>query len=513
MDNGTECFAPAIFRTIVDHSDEPVGITDASQRFVYTNTAVTELLGYPTINGKCIADILSEDETIYLHPEAIKTGQKLHRAAVLRHQNGQLIECEISGIPYSDETGDYVVYRVNKIEERIKQALKTTRELYSKLFDNMPDAILLHHRGLITHANPAACRLFKAKDQSALLGRHALDLVHPDFHSVVTKRMEASMQDPGHIALPFEEKLIALDKSHFFAEVSTTSITLDNTVSTLVMVRDITSEKYYKEKLEALNRDLEHQIENELQKRREQEQLLIQQSKLAAMGEMIGAIAHQWRQPLNALGINIQDLIDAKLHGELDDEYLNNLVARSMKQINYMSTTIDDFRNYFKSSKEKKRFSLTCALEDVLNILSAQLTHHGITATLQNEGIEKQTDIWGYENELKQVLINLINNAKDAIDETGRGHGEIRITLSPLPGQKIAIGICDDGIGVSDTIRQKVFDPYFTTKEQGKGTGIGLYMSKTIIEQNMGGRLELKSDSGKTCFTITLPLKDDDADR
>ena len=512
MDNGNECFAPAIFRTIVDHSDEPIGITDSTQRFVYANQAVTDLLGYPSIVGLTIADILSQDETIYLHPEAIKTRQKLQRYAFLRHQNGNTFECEISGIPYEDNTGKYVVYRVNKIEERFKKELETARELYSKLFDYMPDAILLHHGGIITHVNPAACRLFKAETPEALLGHSAIELVHPDFHDNVKQRIAASSQQAGYVALPMEEKLLALDGSLFFAEVSTTSIQIDETVSTLVMVRDITSEKYYKEKLEALNKDLEIQIEDELRQRREQEQLLIQQSKLASMGEMIGAIAHQWRQPLNALAINIQDLVDAKEHGELNDEYLQNLVARSMKQINYMSTTIDDFRNYFKSSKTKSGFNLAKALEDVLNILSAQLKHHGISTTLNLRDIPESTRVWGYENEIKQVLINIINNAKDAIDETGRGEGTIQIELNNPTDEEITITICDDGCGIKETIREKIFDPYFTTKDQGKGTGIGLYMSKTIIEQNMGGRLELAKQPLQTCFTITLPLKDAHAD-
>lgn len=512
MDNGSESFAPAIFRTIVDHSDEPIGITDGSQRFVYANEAVSDLLGYDSIIGFTIADILARDETIYLHPEAIKTGQKLHRIALLRDHNGQKLECEITGIPHHDTTGKYVIYRVNKIEERIKKELQTFRELYSKLFDNMPDAILMHQGGVIIHANPAAHRLLKSETDRPLLGTEIMDRIHPDFRDIARERMHRITDSPGDLVAPLEEQLVALDGSLFYGEVLATSVRLDNQITYLVMIRDISSEKHYKDELESLNRNLEKQIEAQLERRREQEQLLIQQSKLASMGEMIGAIAHQWRQPLNALGLNIQDLIDAKRHGELDDAYLKDLIDRSMKQINYMSTTIDDFRGYFKSSKTKKHFPLMDTLDDVLNILSAQLKHHGITVTFDRDTIPVDTKVWGYENEIKQVLINILNNAKDGIDDSGKKGGAIRIELNIPSAEHVTITICDDGCGIPADIRDRIFDPYFTTKEQGKGTGIGLYMAKTIIEQNIGGRLELTGHPSLTCFTITLHLKEKHAD-
>lgn len=511
MDNGSECFAPAIFRTIVDHSDEPIGITDDSQHFVYTNAAVKELLGYDSIIGFTIADILSEDETIYLHPQTLETGQKLHRNVFFKHKDGRTFECEITGIPYHDGEKQYVVFRVNKIEVQVKKELKVARELYSKLFEHIPDAILIHQEGRIIHANPSAHRLLKSDETHPLLGTQIMDRIHPDFRPLAYERMAQITDAPGNLAPPLEEELIALDGSSFYGEVLATSLRIEEKTIYLVMIRDITSEKHYKDKLESLNHDLEQQIEAELKQRREQEQLLIQQSKLASMGEMIGAIAHQWRQPLNALGLNIQDIVDAKNHGELDDAYLQDIVTRSMKQVNYMSTTIDDFRGYFRSSKEKKPFSLSKALDDVLNILSAQLKHHRIDAEVDFNDTPKDTQVCGYENEIKQVLINIINNAKDAIDETGRENGTIRIKLETAPGE-VSIAICDDGCGVDDTIKEKIFDPYFTTKEQGKGTGIGLYMSKTLIEQNMNGRLELAKEPDTTCFKITLPLKENDAD-
>jgi len=505
MDNGYEPITPSLFRAIVDQSNEPVGVTDSAQRFVYANQAVGSLLGYESIIGMSLTDILSQDETVYLHPQTLKSGENGNRTAFLKHQNGSIEEFEISAIPFESR---YVIYRINKLEEKIKAKLATAQELYSKLVDHMPDAVLIHQEGIISHVNPAALRLLKAKNAGQIIGMPAIELIHPDDQPLVIDRILTAAKSPDHTSPPIEEKLVALDGSIFYAEVANTSVMIDDTVSVMVMIRDITKEKHYKERLKELNHNLEIRVESELKQRREQEQLLIQQSKLASMGEMIGAIAHQWRQPLNALALHIQDIADARDFGELDDAYLKRTVQQSMKQINYMSATIDDFRNYFKSSKEKHSFNLIRSIEDVLNIMGTQMKHHGIATELKMNLACADATVYGYENELKQVLINIVNNAKDAIDESGKNNGKVTIEIRSEAKDVVNI-ISDSGVGIAPAIREKIFDPYFTTKEQGKGTGIGLYMAKTIIEQNMGGKLVLMENQGMTSFKITLPFEEE----
>ncbi len=256
---------------------------------------------------------------------------------------------------------------------------------------------------------------------------------------------------------------------------------------------------------------------------RESERILVHQSRLAAMGEMIGAIAHQWRQPLNAVNAIIQDLKDAYEYGVLDRNYLDRSVKNAMQQIQFMSKTIDDFRNFFRPDKTKKSFDVKQAAGEVLTMVSSQLATHGIsyriTCHVHNRTFEDFSSpaipcgammMLGYENEMMQVFLNLINNAKDAILEC-REHGLmgpgvkglITVEFNSL-GERIVISVTDNGGGIPAGNLDRIFEPYFSTKEQGHGTGIGLYMSKMIIENNMGGLLTARNVDGGAEFRIEV---------
>jgi signal transduction histidine kinase len=259
------------------------------------------------------------------------------------------------------------------------------------------------------------------------------------------------------------------------------------------------------------------------QAQRESERILVHQSRLAAMGEMIGAIAHQWRQPLNAVNAIIQDLKDAYEYGVLDRTYLDRSVTNAMQQIQFMSKTIDDFRNFFHPDKTKKSFDVKQAAGEVLTLVSSQLAAHGIsyriTCHVHNQTFEDFTSpvipcgemmILGYENEMKQVFLNLINNAKDAILEC-REHGLMGPGVKGVisvefkrPGERVVISVTDNGGGIPAENLDRIFEPYFSTKEQGQGTGIGLYMSKVIIENSMGGRLTVRNAGGGAEFMIEV---------
>jgi len=494
----------ALFKAIVQHVDDPVAIVDAHQTFVYANPSALEVFGYTDMIGMTLQDFLAPEEPIILFNQLQTSETPVSRTVSLRHHDGHTEAYDIHAFSINENNERFVVYRVTRVDTKLKASLKSARELSYKLVENMPDAILFHKNGVIVHANPATIKLLKAPSLDALIGMPAIDLVHPDDIPMVLERIKITMSTENHVSPIIEEKLVALDGSIFYAEVSNAAVIMENEHLVLVMVRDVTKEKLYKEELESLNQGLQDKVEHELAQRREQEQLIIQQSKLAALGEMIGAIAHQWRQPLNALSLNVQDTLDAYQYGEMNERYLRQFVDRAMKQINYMSTTIDDFRNYFKTSKTMEHFELRALIHDVLGILDAQLKHFGIKTHLddQSDGVR----VLGYENELKQVLIALLNNAKDAIEATGRRYGNIYITLQLEEGRAV-ISLADDGSGINPEILDKIFNPYFTTKEQGKGIGIGLYMAKTIIEQNMHGSLKFWKESGHaTGFRITLPL-------
>jgi len=221
---------------------------------------------------------------------------------------------------------------------------------------------------------------------------------------------------------------------------------------------------------------------------------------------MIGAIAHQWRQPLNTLGLIIQDIEDADEFGELDKKYLAKSVEKANNQIQYMSKTIDDFRNFFKPNKTREVFDIYKISKKALELLSAQLRNRGIKVEWGGKKQEK-CEVYGYKNEFQQVVLNLITNARDAImqrlEQNNKIQGLIKITLLEDKYHWI-LEFSDNGTGIKEEIIEKIFEPYFSTKSFN-GTGIGLYMAKTIIINNMGGELFAKNnkDLGAT-FVVKL---------
>jgi len=262
--------------------------------------------------------------------------------------------------------------------------------------------------------------------------------------------------------------------------------------------RDITARKQAEEALKQLNATLDRRVQEEVAKNLDQERLLIQQARLAAMGEMIGNIAHQWRQPLNALGLLLANLKDASDFHELDSATIDDTTTRGQQLIQKMSTTIDDFRNFFKPNKLKEDFSLAGAVGGTLNLIGHSLKNHNISVNLAaGENIR----VNGYPNEFSQVLLNVFNNAKDAMLERRIKEGQIEVTLGQ-DGDTAWIVIGDNAGGIPEEVLPKIFDPYFTTKE--KGTGIGLYMSKMIME-HMNGVIEVRNSGSGAEFRLTLP--------
>ena len=235
-----------------------------------------------------------------------------------------------------------------------------------------------------------------------------------------------------------------------------------------------------------LNENLERKVEEEVSKRRDQEQLLIQQSKLASMGEMIGNIAHQWRQPLNALGLILQNIKFSYDMEELDDEFMDKSIEKANSITTKMSTTIDDFRNFYVPNKSKELFILDEAIERTISLIDSTYKNYDIELIKNNQC--KDIRIFGYEGEFSQVILNILTNAKDALIENCVENKKVIIDVSQ-ENNFINISIKDNAKGISLEIIDKIFEPYFSTKEEGKGSGIGLYMSKTIIENNMDGKI------------------------
>ncbi len=257
--------------------------------------------------------------------------------------------------------------------------------------------------------------------------------------------------------------------------------------------------------LEEINQSLDQRIREEIEKSRKQEQMLLQQSRLVAMGEMIGNIAHQWRQPLNVLGLSIQNLEMASEFGELDHDYIITMIDTSMKQVTYMSKTIDDFRNFVNPNSTQTCFDLDEAIKESIRLLKPTLTSSFIKATVHIPEITIK--ILGNSSEFKQVIVNLINNAKDAFIENNIAERVMDIRVID-DAERVIIEFEDNAGGIPIEIIGRIFEPYFTTKEEGKGTGIGLYMSYGIIKEKMNGSITAANTSTGVKFTISIPKTD-----
>ena len=251
-----------------------------------------------------------------------------------------------------------------------------------------------------------------------------------------------------------------------------------------------------------LNIELEIRVEDEIKKQKAQEEILIHQSRSAEIGEMINNIAHQWRQPLNNLSLTIQNIGFKYENDVLTKEELNETIDKSKMIINSMSNTIDTFRNFFEPTKNKNLFKVEHSIENTLEILSSTLRFYNIEVVKE---IIDDVEIYDYENEFSQVLLNIITNARDALVSNKIEKPIIKVNVSKIENNVI-VKIKDNANEINEEIIDRIFEPYFTTKGKGTGTGIGLYMSKLIIEKNMNGKLTVKNDNNGAVFIITLNI-------
>ncbi len=255
--------------------------------------------------------------------------------------------------------------------------------------------------------------------------------------------------------------------------------------------------------LTELNATLHERIEQAVKENREKERMMIQQAKMATIGEMIESIAHQWRQPLNVMGIGISNLDIKRRLGIVDPVEFDKLIDVVHQQVEYMSQTIDDFRNFFKKDKQLETVRLYALVDEVLGLVSPALRQKAIDVEVH---VPASIEAEIFPNELKQVILNLVSNAKDALlQNTASGR---KIVISAREEEEsICISVQDNGGGVADAIMDKIFEPYFTTKFESQGTGIGLYMSKMIVEKNLKGRISVENRSSGARFTLFLPKR------
>lgn len=258
-------------------------------------------------------------------------------------------------------------------------------------------------------------------------------------------------------------------------------------------------------KVHELNNNLENRVAQEVEKNRIQDQHMLQQSRLAQMGEMISMIAHQWRQPLNAISTtSIAIGLNADLDN-LDKKTTKELSKKISNYVQHLSSTIDDFRNFFKPNKIKTEANYDELIASVLNIVEDSIKDSDIR-TIREQKCEET--FFTYPNEIKQVILNLVKNAEDVLRDNEIKDPYIKIKTY-TENDNFILEVSDNGGGISEEILPNIFDPYFSTKTKKDGTGLGLYMSKTIIEEHCGGSLIVSNDDNGAVFRILLGKNDE----
>lgn len=376
--------------------------------------------------------------------------------------------------------------RTRKKQEQRNDEVRKCRERFRAIISRSADGIILVNRqGIVRFANPAA---------ESLLGRSAGELegLRFDF-PLVEEKTEITISRPDNETRIAEMRVVETEWEGTFAYLATLRDTTERR-----MVEEQLREKT--QQLEELNLTLKEKIREEVDRSREKDHLLILQSRQAAMGEMIGSIAHQWRQPLTAVSLLIQDLGETYVYGDFTKEYLDSTIRSALNIIQHMSRTIDDFREFFKRDKEPQAFSLRNIVDRSLSFIETSLRYHNIAVDVD---VDDDLIVFGYPNEFSQVLLNIMGNAKDIFRERCTEKPVIRIH-GLRENRKTVVTITDNGGGIPEDIIDRIFEPYFTTRKLENGTGIGLWMSKTIIEKNMEGKLIASNVEGGARFRIEV---------
>ena len=379
-----------------------------------------------------------------------------------------------------------------RTEEVLRQSEERFRTIanYTYNWENWIDP-----DGRLLWVNPGVERLTGyTPEECYAMADFPIGIAYPDDRAMVARHFAETLSGAGQ--RPLEFRILHKDGMVFWGEVSLQQVHDANGayIGHRSSVRNVTGQRQ-------INDTLEQRIKEGIAQNMAQERLLIQQARHAAMGEMIGNIAHQWRQPLNALGLVVQNIAFDYQEGILDQDALAEYKTTALDTVQKMSRTIDDFRNFFRPIQSNEVFSVGLPIREALNLIDAGLQSNAITVTVNSA---EDIKVLGSSNEFAQVMLNLLTNAKDALLDKNAPLKTIEISAC-MENHQAVIRVRDNGGGVPVESMDKIFDPYFSTKTCS--TGIGLYMTRMIVEQHMRGKITCHNTEDGAEFTLTLPRK------
>ncbi len=364
-----------------------------------------------------------------------------------------------------------------------QQKLEKSYHQIEAVIDSTIEAIIVSQNLKCIDFNQAALELFKIENKEDALGKHPLEFIAAESKELVKKNIKL---DNAEL---YEATILKSDGTKAPALLKGTNIVLDNKnvrISSIIDVSDL----------------------------KDRESRLISQSKLASMGEMIGNIAHQWRQPLSVISTSASGMQVQKEMNILSDDEFYKYCEIINENAQFLSQTIDDFRNFIKGDSKPVRFDLKNDTDSFIKLVDATIKRNNITIILD---LEENIKIQGYPNELIQCFMNIFNNAKDALIEHNEEDDRFIFISQIIDEDNVIIEFKDNAGGIPEDIIDKVFDPYFTTKHKSQGTGLGLHMSYNLVTSGMKGTLKVKNKEFNfnekhykgASFNIIIPLNSD----
>jgi len=444
----------------------------------------------------------AETVIIQVHTQDKNLSGKIVRLFEKQRENLKVISVLQNNVP---STLHFSVYPDNAL---LQNHSFFEQDLYKAIIESTKEGFWMLDEELnIISVNHSFAEMLGYKE-SEILGKKPFELLsligeQQSFCQEQSKEVNRSVQRT------YELTFVTKNKHELHTIVNATTIDLpESCVRTFAFITDISEQKKleqrlleHKQNIDLLNNDLTERVNVEVQANRDKDHIMYQQARLASMGEMIANIAHQWRQPLNIIALIIQEFYILSELGTLDREKVEKEYTRANDVLQYMSNTIDDFRTFFQHNGKSEQFNVQSAVDSVMSLVSKSMENNNIEVELvfEDEGL-----VFGHKNEFVQTLINLLNNAREAIVTYREEGGHISVH-SYLQDNAVHVLVNDNGGGITEEALAQVFEPYFTTKHQTQGTGLGLYMSYQIIVNNMAGSMIVESKNGESCFHITLP--------
>lgn len=471
---------------LINYSNDMVFIMNMqSMRFEYINQTASDELGYSfdemqSLGVEGFRKSLPDKCTFSEHLQELqKSGKGMTDYAILVKKDGSEIYIEARVRIINRNNQDYNIAIIRDINERVRLVEELKRksvqiqhyldiaQVLIMVLDNKKNVVMINQEG--------ANILGYTKEE--IVGKNWMDNFLPKNvvaevdkvgENILNKKTTLGGHENPVLTKSGEERLLLWKNTVLLDDNG-------NSIGILTSGEDITD-------------------------KREHERQMMLHTKQAQMGEMISMIAHQWRQPLGAIAATVCSLQFKQSFDDYNKEYYDEQLENISKYTQHLSTTIDDFREFFKEDKEKKLVKINDIVESSLEIIRAILTSRGIEVKTEYLSDE---EVLTYPNEMKQVMLNILKNAQEVIDDRKVKNPLIQITTY-TQNEKLIITVKDNAGGIEQKYIDKIFDPYFTTKGSINGTGLGLYMSKTIIHEHCNGSLDVQNGDGGAIFKITL---------